>query len=129
VREVSAAADPTTRTFLVKADIGAAPVRLGQTATARITQPALPGVIKLPLSAVLEQQGKTSVWLLDKTNMTVQPQPIEVGGADGNSVVVRGGLAPGQTVVTAGVHVLTPGLRVKLYAEPTAAAASGALPR
>jgi membrane fusion protein, multidrug efflux system len=126
VREVSAAADPATRTFLVKADIGAAPVRLGQTATARIAQPALPGVIKLPLSAVLEQQGKTSVWLLDKASMTVQPQPIEVGGADGNSVVVSGGLAPGQTVVTAGVHVLTPGLRVKLYAEPTAAAASGA---
>jgi multidrug efflux system membrane fusion protein len=32
--------------------------------------------------------------------------------------VVAGGLAAGQTVITAGVHTLTPGQRVKLYAEP-----------
>ena len=59
----------------------------------------------------------------------MQPQPITVGGADGNSVVVAAGLAPGQTIVTAGVHLLTPGQKVKLYVEPTppaTAPASGA---
>lgn len=118
VREVAAAADPTTRTFLVKADLGRAPVRLGQTASVQMELPKTVGVTKLPLTAVLEQQGKTSVWLVDKASMTVKPQPIEVAGAEGNSVLVSSGLTPGQTVVTAGVHVLTPGQKVKLYVEP-----------
>ena len=124
LREVSAAADPTTRTFLVKADAGKLDARLGQTATVLLELPKQAHVIKLPLTAVLEQQGKTSVWLLDGKTMTIKLQPIQVAGADGNEVVVSGGLAPGQEVVTAGVHVLTAGLKVKRYAEPAAAAAS-----
>ncbi len=118
VREVAAAADPVTRTFLVKADIGRAPVRLGQTATVLMDLPKTVGVTRLPLTAVREVQGKTSVWLVDKASMTVKPQPIQVAGADGNNVLVSAGLAPGHTVVTAGVHVLTPGQKVKLYVEP-----------
>jgi multidrug efflux system membrane fusion protein len=125
VREVAAAADATTRTFLVKADVGKAPVKLGQTAAVLAEMPRTVGVIRLPLTAVTELQGKTSVWLLDKGSMTVRPQPIQVAGADGNTVVISGGLTPGQTVVTAGVHVLTPGQKVKLY-NAGAAAPSGA---
>ena len=56
--------------------------------------------------------------------MTVRAQPIEVAGAEGNSIVVAAGLLPGQIVVTAGVHVLTPGLKVKFYGEPAPALAS-----
>jgi membrane fusion protein, multidrug efflux system len=115
---VAAAADPVTRTFLVKADVGKAPVRLGQTAAVLMELPKTVGVAKLPLSAVMEAQGKTSVWVVDKTTMTVKPQAIQVAGAEGNSVLVSGGLSAGQTVVTAGVHVLTPGQKVKLYVDP-----------
>lgn len=123
VREVAAAADPTTRTFLVKADIGHADVRLGQTATVLLETPRAAGVTKLPLAALIEQGGKTAVWLLDAATMTVRQQAIDVGGASGNSVVVAGGLEPGQEVVTAGVHVLTPGQKVKRYAETATASA------
>ncbi len=126
VREVAAAADPATRTFLVKADVGRAGVQLGQTATVLVDLPRTVGVSKLPLSAVMEVQGKTSVWVVDKATMTVKPQPVQVAGADGNSVVVSGGVAPGQLIVTAGVHVLTPGLKVKLYGQPAATVASNA---
>jgi multidrug efflux pump subunit AcrA (membrane-fusion protein) len=71
----------------------------------------------------MEVQGKTAVWLVDKKTMTVKPQPIQVAGADGNSVLVSEGLTPGQTVVTAGVHVLTPGQKVKFYVEPRSSTA------
>lgn len=127
VREVAAAADPATRTFLVKADIGAAPVQLGQTMTVVIDLPPREAAAKLPLSAVMQQQGQTAVWLLDTAAMTVKVQPIVVAGADGNTVVVASGLSPGQTVVVAGVHALTPGQKVKLYdpAAKVAAAAPG----
>ena len=127
LREVSAAADPTTRTFLAKADIGRAPVQLGQTATVLFELPRAAGVIRLPLAAVAESQGKSVVWVLDTTAMTVGPQPITVAGADGNSVVVASGLSAGQVIVTAGTHTLNAGEKVKLYAEPVPqAAASGA---
>jgi RND family efflux transporter MFP subunit len=128
VREVAAAADPTTRTFVVKADIGLTAARLGQTAAVSVALPPVMGVIKLPLAAVFEQQGKSSVWLLDSATMTVRAQPILIAGAEGNQVVVAGGLSPGRQVVSAGVHVLTPGQKVSLYgAAPVVAAAASSV--
>lgn len=115
VREVAAAADPVTRTFLVKADLGATALQLGQTLTVVIEQPRQAGVLRLPLSAVMQHQGQSAVWLLDRASMTIKTQPVQVAGADGNTLVVSAGLSPGQTVVTAGVHVLTPGQKVKLF--------------
>ncbi len=121
VREIGAAADPSTRTFLVKADIGSAALQLGQTASVVIDLPQQAGISKLPLSAVTQQQGQTAVWLVDRASMTVKVQPINVAGADGNSVVVAGGLSPGMIVVTAGVHALSPGQKVAFYEAPPAA--------
>lgn len=121
LREVAAAADPVTRTFLIKADAGKLDVRLGQSATVVLDLPQRAGVVKLPLAAVLQQGGKTSVWTLDGASMTVKPVPVQVGGAEGNEVVIAGGLAAGQEVVVAGVHVLNPGQKVKRYVPPRAA--------
>lgn len=119
VREVAAAADPVTRTFSVKADVGQAPVRLGQTATVTLPVPPAAGALKLPLAAVFELKGQSHVWLLDRQTMTVKPQPVKVAGAEGNSVLVAEGVASGQTVVSAGVHTLTAGQKVTLYRAPS----------
>ena len=127
IREIAASADPVTRTFLVKADIGKPnAVRLGQTATVLMQMPRTAGVTKLPLSALKEEQGRTMVWLVDRETMTVKLQPVQVAGADGNEAVISAGIAPGQVVVTAGVHVLNPGQKVKFYVDPGAPSASAA---
>ena len=127
IREVSAAADPVTRTFQVKADIGSGgSLRLGQTATVVVDLPRTVGVTKLPLSALKEEKGASHVWRVDPATMTVQLQPVDVLGADGNEAVIGAGLSPGQVVVTAGVHVLTPSQKVKLYVDPTLASAAAA---
>jgi len=134
IREISAAADSTTRTFLIKADVGAASgMRLGQTATVLMELPQTVGVTKLPLSALREEQGKSAVWLVERGNMTVRSQVVTLAGADGNDAVISSGLAPGQVVVTAGVHVLNPGQKVKFYVDPgappePAASAASAVP-
>ena len=123
IREISAAADPVTRTFLVKADIGpaaASGVRLGQTATVLVELPQTAGVTKLPLSALREDAGHSAVWVVDRASMTVRSQVVQVAGADGNDAVIRTGLTPGEVVVTAGVHVLNPGQKVKFYVDPGA---------
>ena len=125
VREVAASADPVTRTFAVKVSLpGPESLVLGSTVSVlphdldRSGQP----VIKLPTSA-LRQDGQTSaVWVLDTASMTVKLQPIQIATADGNDIVVAGGLQPGMQVVSAGVHVLSPGQKVTVYKEKKAVA-------
>jgi membrane fusion protein, multidrug efflux system len=116
VREVAAAADPVTRTYLVKADLSSPLLQLGQTATVSIDLPRMDGVTLLPLSAIREHQGASAVWVVDPQRQVVQIRPVEVAGAQGNEVVLRAGVKPGERVVTAGVHVLTEGQHVKVAA-------------
>ena len=118
VREVAASADPVTRTFAVKVALQANDtLPLGSTVSVlpAALQYAGTPVIKLPTSALWQQGQASAVWLLDAASMTVKPQIVQIATADGNDVVVAGGLQPGMQVVVAGVHVLAPGQKVTLY--------------
>jgi len=118
VREVAASADPVTRTYAVKVALPAgSAVALGSTVSVlpqALSRSGTP-VIKLPTSALLQSGQSTVVWVLDAASMTVRQQPVQVLTADGNEVVIAGGLQPGAQVVTAGVHVLSPGQQVSIY--------------
>ena len=120
VREIAGSADALTRTFAVKVALPDAQLPLGTTVT---LQPKLSkaadavGVIKLPTTALRQEGGQTAVWLLDQPTMTVRSQAVQVQTADGNLAVISAGLTPGQWVVSAGVHVLSPGQKVSLYGE------------
>lgn len=118
VREVAASADPVTRTYPVKVALDTqAPPVLGATVYVQPQGLGASGVrvIKLPTSA-LRQDGKASaVWVLDKASMTVRSQPIQIAAVDGNEAVIAVGLQPGMLVVSAGVHVLSPGQKVTIY--------------
>jgi multidrug efflux system membrane fusion protein len=123
VREVSASADPVTRTYPVKVALETAtPPPLGATVTVLpqlAAQAAGTQVIKIPTSA-LRQEGKgTAVWVLDRATMTVKSQPVQVATADGNEAVIAAGLQPGMVIVAAGVHVLAPGQKVSVWQEKT----------
>ena len=118
VYEISASADPVTRTFGVRVALagqGVAP--LGSTVSVSLgkVQGAALQKIKLPTSALRQEGGKTMVWVLDMATMTVRTQEIQVTTADGNEAVVNSGLQAGQQVVVAGVHVLSPGQKVTLF--------------
>ncbi|MBC7917955.1 MAG: efflux RND transporter periplasmic adaptor subunit [Rhodoferax sp.] len=128
VREVAASTDPVTRTFAVKVSMDAKDsLALGTTVTVvpkGLDRSALQ-VIKLPTSAFFQDSGKAAVWVLDTATMTVRAQPVQIATADGNDVVVVAGLTPGLQVVSAGVHVLSPGQKVMIYKENSAAAPAG----
>jgi RND family efflux transporter MFP subunit len=128
VREMAASADPVTRTYAVK--LALAPgVALPLGATLNVRAPGVSGAavsaIKLPTSALRQDGQGTAVWVLDEATMTVNSQVVQLGPVDGNDVVVTSGLQPGQRVVSAGVHVLSPGQKVTVYgAAPVSAPAS-----
>lgn len=125
VREVAASADPVTRTFAVKVSLPTQDA-LALGATVAVLPHALDRsgtpVIKLPTSALRQDGQSSAVWVLDTASMTVKLQPIEIATADGNDVVVAAGLQPGMQVVSAGVHVLSPGQKVSVYKEKKAPA-------
>lgn len=123
VREVTAAVDPVTRTFTVKADMGKADLTLGQTVSVVVESERASGALRIPLTALFEKSGQSSVWVLDGNAMTVRLQAVTVGSVGADSVVVSGGLKPGQEIVTAGVHVLNPGQHVRRYVVASAAKA------
>lgn len=128
VREVAASADPVTRTYQVKVAIDdkQAPPPLGATVTVvaqAVTAVAAPAVIKLPTSALRQEGQGSAVWVLDTATMSVRSQAVQVATADGNEAVISAGLTPGMQVVSAGVHVLSPGQKVTLYKAPAAATA------
>lgn len=120
VREVAASADPVTRTFTVKVAVDAAQAPpLGTTVYVQPAALSLAGTpaIKLPTSALRKDGDATAVWVLDEATMTVRSQPVQIAAADGNAAVVAGGLTPGMRVVSAGVHVLSPGQKVTVFKE------------
>lgn len=114
VRYISPQADSTTRTYTVRVSLPNAPpqMRLGANVVGSVTVAQGPAVT-LPGTALFDKDGKPAVWVV-AADHTVQLKPITVARYQDNSVVVGSGLTQGEIVVTAGVHKLVPGERVRL---------------
>ena len=90
-------------------------MRLGQTATVVVEAPAVEGLVRLPISAVFELKGQSTVWLVDKATMTVKPQVVKVAGgteadlemmvAPGSNVTVRNYAFEPQTALSVGAQL------------------------
>ncbi len=117
LRELSPVADPATRTYTAKISIPNAPdnVKLGMTAYVAFAARTPNAMIKLPLTALFQDKTASAVWVVD--NGSVKLVPVEVAGTSGNDLLVAGGIAPGQTVVTAGVNLLKAGQKVRILGE------------
>ncbi|MFN7572739.1 MAG: efflux RND transporter periplasmic adaptor subunit [Betaproteobacteria bacterium] len=130
VREISPVADPATRTFPARITLLDVPAdaAFGMTATVKFETPVPTAAVLLPLQALLREGDATYIWLLDRNAMTVKRVAIKVASIAGNEVAVAGGVQPGDAVVTAGVHLLKDGQRVKLLDEKLFAPAASAKP-
>jgi RND family efflux transporter MFP subunit len=130
VREIAPIADAATRTFPARITLLDAPstVALGMTAYVRFEAPLPAPVIALPLQSLLQEGGSTYVWRFDRGTRTVSRSAVQVANVSGNDVVVASGVAPGDTIVTAGVHLLKEGQKVRLLDAPLAGDAPQASP-
>lgn len=126
VREIAPAADAATRTYMVRVAIPNPPpsLKLGMTATVELSQPDGNKPLSVPLTALLYESDKPQVWVFDTASQTVSPVAVTVGGPVGNNVAIAEGLKSGQIIVTAGVHLLKAGQKVRPMDVPLQSAAS-----
>lgn len=115
LREIAPQAEGSTRTRRVRLTLTDPPqaFRLGSTVTAtRVTKVA--PTIELPMSALLEKDGVDKVWIVDPQTSSVSAKDIKVAAKGAATFTVAGGLEAGMRVVTAGVHSLSEGQKVKV---------------
>lgn len=117
IREVSPIADPATRTYTAKISIPntADDVRLGMTAYVAFAGKTPDAMIRVPLTALVRDKQGSAVWVIEKG--AVKLVPVQVATPAGNDILIASGLAPAQTIVTAGVNLLKPGQKVKILGD------------
>jgi multidrug efflux system membrane fusion protein len=118
LRELAPDTDSVTRTYSARISVkdADAGLMLGMTATVFAADVDGTRAIRLPLTAIHNQDGQPLVWVIDPTTSKVATHPVRLGSAQDDSVLIAEGLAGGESVVTAGVHMLHAGQKVKMAA-------------
>ena len=113
LRELEPQADATTRTRRARLSLDSTPdtFHLGTAVSVTLTSEVTPRS-ELPLTALLERDGKTQVWVVDPQTKTVATRDVLLIDRDGERIVLSSGVQPGERVVTAGVNLLKPGQKV-----------------
>jgi len=126
IKEIATEASLTTRTFPVTLimdqpeDIKILPGMAGK-ASGRLSDDAPQNNnqskgIEIPGSAAFspEEDDKTYVWVINESTGGVHRQEVSLGKVISTGLVITKGVNPGDWVVTAGVHFLREGQKVKI---------------
>ena len=103
MREVSAIDPPAT-------------AQIGMTANVHFAPTVDSGLTLLPLGAIAGERDAPAVWVVDPKTGVVQLRRVKLGAFREDGATILEGLAPGEVVVTAGVHKLRPGQVVRVAA-------------
>jgi RND family efflux transporter MFP subunit len=116
LRELAPDTDSITRTYSARITIKDADSALRLGMTASVLAPDVDGsmAIRLPLTAIYDKDGQPLVWVVNAKTSQVATRVVKLGSAQNDSVLVTSGLAGNETVVTAGVHMLHAGQKVKV---------------
>ena len=121
ITEVGTEASTTTRTFPVTLsmdqpdDIVILPGMAGVARPTTIVDPSGAPLV-VPVASIVDTADGTGsfVWVVDPATETVAQRPVDLGDVLAEGVIITGGVAIGDIVVTAGVHSLREGQRVRL---------------
>jgi len=114
IREIAPMADKVSRTYKIRVALINAPpeIKLGMTATVTIANSGnQQSVTYIPLSAIYQTSDTPSVWVVNED--VVHLKPVKVGTLGDGKVAVSEGLNAGDRIVTAGVHKLREGQKVR----------------
>lgn len=118
LRELSAIADPATRTYRARYVLGEAgeTAPLGSTVTVELALDlrGRDATHDVPLGAIFDLGDGTSVWRLDRDRSTVAAVPVTVVRLREERAEVVSGLGEGDQIVSLGAHLLKDGQRVRV---------------
>ncbi len=123
LRELSAMADPLTRTYQARYRLGGvgenAP--LGATVTIHLDGDKATSAVQLfeiPVGALYDGGTGTSVWVINPVTSSVSRRPVEVAKLGSETALVSKGIKPGERILALGAHLVKDGERVKILPEP-----------
>lgn len=123
LREISAAADPATRTFEARFAIeGGAQLPIGSTVALAIESSARTAStggmrVAVPLAALINRGSGAGVWVIGP-DMKVVRRPVAVVSISDGKAQVTGSLRRGERIVALGAHLLSAGQSVRVGALP-----------
>jgi len=115
LRELAAAADPASRTYaarvaLIENDARAA---LGMTAQVRFMNIDQRDKLIVPLSAIFQQGDQAAVWVV-AANHSISLRPVKIASYRDTGAEIADGLKAGERIVSAGVHKLNSGEKIRV---------------
>jgi RND family efflux transporter MFP subunit len=117
LRELSATADPATRTYRARYILsgGGETAPLGATVTLQLksADAMRAAAVSVPLGALFDPGSGMAVWRYDSETQTVAAQPVTVAHLAEESAEVVSGLNPGDRIVALGAHLLKAGEKVR----------------
>lgn len=114
VREIAPMADAISRTYKVRVSLLNPPaeVKLGMTSTVTAANVGnQQAAAYIPLTAIYQNSDTPGVWVLNNESVTLRH--IKIGAFGDGKVQVLEGLENGDEIVTAGVHKLKEGQKVR----------------
>lgn len=119
LRELSAMADPLTRTYQARYSLDGvgknAP--LGATVTVHLNGDTVKGTIQqyeIPVGALYDGGNGTSVWVIHPNSFTVSRRPVAVAKLGSETALVSKGLKPGERILALGAHLVKEGEKVMI---------------
>lgn len=114
LRELAPDADSVSRTYTARITLKDADdsVRLGMSARV-YPQGEAAAPLSVPLSAVLDENNRHYLWLLDGKAPQVKRVEVKLAKVSSDTAWIASGVRAGQEVVTAGVHLLRDGQTVR----------------
>jgi len=115
LRQLSDAADPTTRTFDARFTLAGEPANapLGSTVTIRVNIPGQSAAMSVPLGAIDDRGRGPGVWVVAGQNR-VSWRPVKLASIGEDTAIVAAGLQPGERFVALGAHLLHQGEAVRI---------------
>jgi len=115
LRQLSDAADPTTRTFDARFTLAGEPANapLGSTVTIRVDVPGQSAAMSVPLGAIDDRGRGPGVWVVAGQNR-VNWRPVKLASMGEDTAIVAAGLQPGERFVAIGAHLLHQGEAVRI---------------
>ena len=123
LRELSAMADPLTRTYQARFSLDGvgknAP--LGATVTVHLNGEIRSDTLQqyeIPVGALYDGGTGTSVWVINPEASSLSRRPVAVAKLGSETALVSKGLKPGERILALGAHLVKEGEKVKILPGP-----------